>query len=73
MSTARTRFTIDLDPQFDSKLTAVASSKGITKAEVIRRALATYSFLTGQISADDGRKLSITDKSDRVMKEIVLP
>ncbi|MBV9657483.1 MAG: hypothetical protein JO295_05175 [Verrucomicrobia bacterium] len=68
-----TRYTIDLDPNLDLTLTALAESKGTTKAEIIKRALASYSFISKQIPADSGRKVSITDASDKVLKDIALP
>jgi hypothetical protein len=69
-----TRYTIDLDPTFDKTLSALAAAKGTSKAEIIKRALATYSYISGEApSSDSARKVSITDKEDKVLKDIVIP
>lgn len=68
-----TRYTIDLDEKFDQALSGLAAQKGTTKAEIIKRALATYSFISGQTPADSDRKVSITTSDDKVLKDIVIP
>ncbi len=68
-----TRFTIDLDRVFDEKLSNLAERKNTSKAEIIKRALATYSFISGQTPDDSGKKVSITDEHDKVLKDIVIP
>lgn len=69
----KTRFTIDLDENFDSTLTGLAASKGTTKAEIIKRALATYSFISSQFPSGTANKVAITGPDDKVLKEIILP
>ncbi len=68
-----TRYTIDLDPTLDKTFTELAVAKGTSKAEIIRRALATYSYISGQTQADPGRKVSITNHEDKVLKDICIP
>lgn len=68
-----TRYTIDLDRSFDQVLTNLAATKGTSKAEIIKRALATYSFISGQAPTNSSNKVSITDKDDKVLKDIVVP
>ena len=68
-----TRYTIDLDKTFDGKLAALAEQKGTSKAEIIKRALATYSFITEQAPKNSGKKVSITSNDDKVLKDIVIP
>ncbi len=68
-----TRYTIDLDRSFDEKLTRLAESKNASKAEIIRRALATYSYISGQALKAPENNFSITDKNGRVVKDIVIP
>ena len=70
---ATTRYTIDLDQTFDQTLSALAANKGTSKAEIIKRALATYSYISGQTPSESGKKVSITDSSDKVLKDIVIP
>ena len=68
-----TRYTVDLDATFDNTLSALASQKGTTKAEIIKRALATYKVLSAQTPSESGMKVSITDSQDKVLKDVLLP
>ena len=68
-----TRYTVDLDNTFDTTLSTLASQRGTTKAEIIRRALATYSVLWAQAPMNSQKKVSITDQNDRVLKDVVIP
>jgi len=68
-----TRYTIDLDKDFDTKLTNLAREKNTTKAEIIKRALATYSVLSGQVADQQDKKVSITTKDDKVLKDVIIP
>ena len=69
----KTRYTMDLDKQLDASLSELAAKKGASKAEIIKRALATYNYISGQMPAESGRKFSITTSDDRVVKDIVIP
>jgi len=67
------RYTIDFDSNFDKTLSdLVETTDATTKADVIRRAVASYSYLKKQQQANKGAKIVITD-DDKVKKEIVLP
>jgi hypothetical protein len=68
-----TRYTIDLDSNFDKKLSDLAKEKGVTKADVIRRALATYTYISGQAPMGGENKVSITNQQDEVLKDLILP
>lgn len=65
-------YTIDLGPKFDDLLTNLARTKETTKAEIIRRAVASYAYLQDHTKSE-GLKVSITDTNDRVVKDVVLP
>ncbi len=66
------RYTIDFDDDFDKALTdLVKISDATTKADVIRRAVATYSYLKKAQKANTDAKVLI--QGDNVNKEIVLP
>ena len=67
------RYTIDFGKDFDERLSQLAKHKGTTKAEIIRRAVATYAFLAQQTEVEDGIKVSITDDEDQVLKDVILP
>jgi hypothetical protein len=67
------RYTIDFDNEFDKTLSdLVGTTDATTKADVIRRAVASYSYLKNQQRANKDAKIVITD-DDKLRKEIVLP
>lgn len=67
------RYTIDFDDDFDKTLTdLIGTTDATTKADVIRRAVASYSYLKKQQRANKDAKVVITS-DDKVIKEIVLP
>jgi hypothetical protein len=68
------RYTIDFDPSFDKTLSDLVKNTGAsTKAEVIRRAVASYSYLKKQQAESADVKVAIVDKNNNITKEIVLP
>jgi hypothetical protein len=68
------RYTIDFDPSFDKTLSDLVKNTGAsTKAEVIRRAVASYSYLKKQQAESADAKVAIVDKNNNITKEIVLP
>lgn len=67
------RYTIDFDKDFDKTLSElVETTDATTKADVIRRAVASYSYLKKEQRANKEAKIVITD-DDKLKKEIVLP
>ncbi len=67
------RYTIDFDDKFDSTLNSlVESTPATTKADVIRRAVASYKYLKDQTAADN-TNLSITRQDGTVVKDVILP
>jgi len=67
------RYTIDFDKEFDKTLSdLVGSTDATTKADVIRRAVASYSYLKKEQKANKDAKIVITD-DDKLRKEVVLP
>jgi predicted transcriptional regulator len=69
---AMARFTIDTDQQFDQNLDELVKVTGGTKADVLRKALATYKYLKTE-NQDSQNKVSITDKNGVVLKDVILP
>jgi predicted transcriptional regulator len=67
------RYTVDFSPEFDQLLEGLSSRKSMTKAEIIRRAVASYSFLDKQTDPEKGTKVSITTQDDKILKDVVLP
>ena len=67
------RYTIDFDKEFDKTLSdLVGTTDATTKADVIRRAVASYSYLKKQQRDNKDAKIVVTD-DDKLRKEIVLP
>lgn len=66
------RFTIDTDQQFDQNLTDLVNMTGGTKADVLRKALATYKYLKTE-DMQSQNKVSITNKDNVIVKDVVLP
>lgn len=67
------RYTIDFDKDFDKTLSElVETTDATTKADVIRRAVASYSYLKKQQRAHKDARIVVTD-DDKIRKEIVLP
>jgi len=67
------RYTIDFDDNFDKTLSElVESTDATTKADVIRRAVASYSYLKKAQQENKNAKVVVTD-DNKLKKEIVLP
>jgi len=66
------RFTIDTDQQFDQNLTDLVNMTGGTKADVLRKAIATYKYLKTEDQQPEN-KVSITNKENVVVKDVILP
>ncbi len=66
------RFTVDTDQQFDRNLEDLVTLTGGTKADVIRRALATYKYLKTE-DQNPQYKVSITNSENQVVKDVILP
>jgi len=67
-----TRFTMDVGPEFDDKLSELSSRASVTKAEIIKRAVASYAYLKDETR--NGNRVAITDRENgAVLKEVILP
>lgn len=66
------RFTIDTDQQFDQNLADLVKMTGGTKADVLRKALATYKYLKTE-DQEPQNKVSITNKDGGILKDVILP
>ncbi len=67
------KYTIDFDEAFNDTLQQLKdSTDATTKADVIRRAVASYKVLKSESSPDD-KKISITSTDGKILKDIVLP
>lgn len=67
------KLTVEFNDKMNRILENLAQEKGTSKVEVLRRAVALYRYLDSEASEKDDRKVSITTKGDKVVKDIVLP
>lgn len=66
------RLTLDIDEKFNKNLTELA--KDTTKADIIRKALASYQYLKSQVpDQSSGLRVSITDAEGNIVKDVILP
>ncbi len=66
------RFTIDIDDQFNDTLTSLAN--GGSKADVIRKAVASYQYLKSEVpNGQSDKRVSITDANGKVQSNVILP
>ena len=65
------RFTLDLEPELDRVLTNLAASREMPKSEIIRRAVASYAYLSDARKA--GKRIDLIDENNRTVQEVVLP
>ena len=64
------KHTIDLGMEFEQQLSQVAVDKSLSKAEIIRRAVATYVVVSRE--AGQGGKVTITDGQGRILKQLAV-
>ena len=66
------RYTIDMDQKFEKTLRDLAD--GGSKADVIRRAVATYRALKAEVpDSSSPNRVVIADANGLVRKELILP
>ncbi len=66
------KLTVEFNAKMDEILTELATEKGTSKTEVLRRAVALYRYLTKE--SESGKKVLISDSTKEIKeKEIVLP
>ncbi len=66
------KLTVEFNAKMDEILTELATEKGTSKAEVLRRAVALYRYLTRE--SESGKRVLISDSTKEIKeKEIVLP
>jgi len=66
------KLTVRFGDQMNKMLKELAAEKGTTQTEIIRRALATYKYLNDE-TKDGDKRVSVTSKSDKTIREIILP
>ena len=64
------KYTIDLGTEFEQQLSQMAVDKSLSKAEIIRRAVATYVVVSRE--AGQGGNVTITDEQGRILKQLAV-
>ena len=64
------RLSVQFDNKLSNKLAQIAKEKGVSKTEIIRRAIATYDTLGEEIN-DDGKIMVV--KENKVVKQLIVP
>jgi predicted transcriptional regulator len=66
------RLTVQFPERTNQILKELAEKDEISKTEVLRRALALYKYLENEVRQEDGRKIAVANKDDKILKEIVM-
>ncbi len=66
------QYSVNFSSDFDKVLADTSKQQGTTKADIIRKAVASYVYLTRETTNTD-RKVSITDNQGQVLKDVMLP
>lgn len=67
------QYTVTMDPVLQRSFAELAERKHTTTPDLIRKALATYAYLSGQAVKGGERKISITDQNDQILEDVELP
>ena len=66
------RMTVDMDEKFDEALTKLA--EGGSKADVIRKAVQTYSYLKSEVpNYTSQKRVSIRSIDGKILNDVILP
>lgn len=66
------QYSVNFTDDFDQVLSVASKKQGTTKADIIRKAVASYVYLNKETAGTD-RKVSITDDKNRIIKDVMLP
>jgi len=66
------KFSVEFADGLASKLTELAAKKGVSKVDVLRRALTLYDYADKATEGDPEKNVSIT-KGDKKLQDIILP
>jgi predicted transcriptional regulator len=66
------KFTVEFADGMAEKLNSLAARKGVSKVDILRRALTLYDYAEKETGNDADKKLSIT-KGDKKLQDIILP
>lgn len=68
------KLTVEFNEQLNQTIDQLARAQGVTKTDILRRAVALYDYVRKETSPERGdKKLSITTKDGKPLTDIVLP
>ena len=68
------KLTVEFNEQLNQTIDQLATAQGVTKTDILRRAVALYDFVRKETGPQSGdKKLSITTKDGKPVTDIVLP
>lgn len=68
------KYGFEISGSLEETFERMAKEKGLTKAELIRRALATYTFLDREARDDLGvARVEIAERDGKPRREVILP
>lgn len=65
------RILVDIPEAWAKKITELARNRGVSEKELVSRAIFTYESLCRELLVS-GAKVSITDREDKVLKDVIL-
>ena len=65
------QYTFEFSNGLDKSFSELCASKGLSRADTLRRAIASYGYLSKQIAA--GMKVVLTDNNGSFIKDVELP
>lgn len=66
------KLTVEFNDALDKKITDLARQKGVSKVDVLRRAVTLYDYAEKEAGSDSDKRLSVT-KDGKKLHDIVLP
>ena len=66
------KLTVEFSDGMTKLLESLARKNGTTKVDVIRRALALYNYVDEEVLDKKGRKLSITESDNKILKDLIV-
>jgi hypothetical protein len=65
-------YTLELGDTADALLETLATKKGTTRGEILRRALSTYAYLDDEVCGS-GLNVALNNSHDQIIKNVQLP
>lgn len=71
MANKKIRYTVDFPKAVMDVLEDMSNEYNLSKAEILRKAIALFSYVNDEVSVDKSKHLSIT-QGEKILKDIIL-